>query len=70
MAIHAHRAMHAAFTKHETHGISMFFLAKILRLIGVDNLHIGTVEGKLDSPKEEVLTIRDLLLHSDIKEVP
>ena len=70
MAIHAHRAMHAAFTKHETHGISMFFLAKILRLIGVDNLHIGTVEGKLDSPKEEVLTIRDLLLHSEIKEVP
>ena len=27
MAIHAHRAMHAAFTKHETHCISMFFLA-------------------------------------------
>ncbi|MFW9779677.1 MAG: type III ribulose-bisphosphate carboxylase [Candidatus Heimdallarchaeota archaeon] len=68
MAIHAHRAMHATFTKHATHGISMFFLAKLLRLIGVDNLHIGTVVGKLDSPKQDVLNMRDLLLLSQIDE--
>ena len=70
MAIHAHRAMHAAFTKHEIHGMSMNFLAKLLRLIGVDNLHIGTVEGKLDSSKEDVLAMRDLLLNSEMKEQP
>jgi len=68
MAIHAHRAMHAAFTKHDTHGMSMYFLAKLMRLIGVDNLHIGTVVGKLDSPKDDVLAMRDLLLNKSVKE--
>lgn len=68
MAIHAHRAMHAAFTKHSTHGMSMYFLAKLMRLIGVDNLHIGTVVGKLDSPKSDVLAMRDLLLNQAVKE--
>ncbi len=68
MAIHAHRAMHATFTKHTTHGVSMYFLAKILRLIGVDNLHIGTVVGKLDSPKEDVLDMKEMLLGSEIQE--
>ncbi len=70
MAIHAHRAMHATFTKHYTHGISMFFLAKLMRLIGVDNIHIGTVVGKLDSPKQDVLDMRNLLLESELKESP
>ncbi len=68
MLIHAHRAMHATFTKHYTHGISMYFLAKLMRLIGVDNIHIGTVVGKLDSPKEDVLDMRDLLLKKEISE--
>lgn len=68
MAIHAHRAMHATFTKHYTHGISMYFLAKLMRLIGVDNIHIGTVVGKLDSPKEDVLDMKELLLKQEISE--
>lgn len=68
MAIHAHRAMHAAFTKHTTHGMSMYFLAKLMRLIGVDNLHIGTVVGKLDSPKSDVLAMKDLLLNESVEE--
>ncbi len=70
MAIHAHRAMHATFTKHYTHGISMYFLAKLMRLIGVDTIHIGTVVGKLDSPKQDVLDMKDLLLNSEVKEIP
>jgi ribulose-bisphosphate carboxylase large chain len=69
MAIHAHRAMHATFTKHYTHGISMYFLAKLMRLIGVDTIHIGTVVGKLDSPKKDVLDMRDLLLKQKIEEI-
>ncbi|MFX1513940.1 MAG: type III ribulose-bisphosphate carboxylase [Promethearchaeota archaeon] len=69
MAMHAHRAMHATFTKHTTHGISMYFLAKLMRLIGVDNLHIGTVVGKLDSPKQDVLDMRDLLMNQEIDEI-
>lgn len=69
MAIHAHRAMHATFTKHYTHGISMYFLAKLMRLIGVDTIHIGTVVGKLDSPQKDVLDMKDLLLKQKIEEV-
>jgi ribulose-bisphosphate carboxylase large chain len=68
MAMHAHRAMHATFTKHYTHGISMFFLAKLMRLIGVDNIHIGTVVGKLDSPKQDVIDMKDMLLNKNVKE--
>lgn len=57
LPIHAHRAMHAAMTKDERHGISMLVLAKIARLIGVDTLHIGTAFiGKMSETKEEVLT--------------
>jgi ribulose-bisphosphate carboxylase large chain len=70
MAMHAHRAMHATFTKHYTHGLSMFFLAKLMRLIGVDNIHIGTVVGKLDSPKEDVIDMKDMLLNDSVKESP
>jgi len=57
LAIHAHRAMHAAFTRNPKHGISMLTLAKCARLIGVDNIHIGTAVGKLVSPINEVLGI-------------
>lgn len=57
LAIHAHRAMHATFTRNPKHGISMLTLAKCARLVGVDNIHIGTAVGKLVSPKEEVMAI-------------
>ncbi|MFP3951931.1 MAG: type III ribulose-bisphosphate carboxylase [Candidatus Bathyarchaeia archaeon] len=56
LVIHAHRAGHAAFTRLDTHGISMVVLAKIARLIGVDQLHIGTAVGKMSEEKEEVLS--------------
>lgn len=59
LAIHAHRAMHAAFDRDPRHGISMLFLAKMLRLVGVDQLHIGTVVGKLVGTKEDILTIKN-----------
>ncbi len=55
MVIHAHRAMHAAFTRYKKHGIAMPVVAKLLRLIGVDQLHIGTVIGKLEGSKDTVL---------------
>jgi len=57
LAIHAHRAMHASFDRNPKHGISMLFLAKMMRLIGVDQLHIGTVVGKLVGTKGEVMNL-------------
>jgi len=61
LAIHAHRAFHAAFTRNSLHGMSMLAVSDIARLIGVDQLHIGTVVGKLESPREEVIALRDNL---------
>ncbi len=53
--IHAHRAGHAAFTKNPVHGISMKPVAAVARIIGVDQLHVGTVVGKMSETKAEVL---------------
>jgi len=55
LVIHAHRAGHAAFTKSQQHGIAMRPIASIARIIGVDQLHVGTVVGKMSETKEEVL---------------
>lgn len=54
LVIHAHRAGHAAFTKNEKHGISMRVIAKVARVIGVDQLHVGTVVGKMSESRDEV----------------
>lgn len=56
LAIHAHRAFHAAFTRNPLHGLSMFTLAKLYRLVGIDQLHIGTPEvGKLEAKTSDVI---------------
>jgi len=55
LVIHAHRAGHAAFTKNPLHGIAMRPIALVARIIGVDQLHVGTVVGKMSETKTEVL---------------
>jgi ribulose-bisphosphate carboxylase large chain len=55
LVIHAHRAGHAAFTKNPLHGIAMRPIATVARVIGVDQLHVGTVVGKMSETKAEVL---------------
>jgi ribulose-bisphosphate carboxylase large chain len=54
---HAHRAMHGAFTRNPKHGISMLVIAKICRLIGMDQLHIGGIVGKMYEGKKEVKSV-------------
>ena len=61
LVIHAHRAGHAAFTKNPKHGIAMRAIAIVARIIGVDQLHVGTVVGKMSETKEEVLENIDAL---------
>lgn len=68
LAIHAHRAMHAAFTRNKKHGIAMMVLADLARLIGVDTLHIGTVIGKLEGTLEEVSEIEEEIERKKVKE--
>jgi ribulose-bisphosphate carboxylase large chain len=55
LVIHAHRAGHAAFTKNQKHGISMYAVTKVARAMGVDQIHVGTVVGKMSETREEVL---------------
>ena len=55
LVIHAHRAGHAAFTKNPLHGIAMKPIATVARIIGVDQLHVGTVVGKMSETKQEVI---------------
>jgi ribulose-bisphosphate carboxylase large chain len=61
LVIHAHRAGHAAFTKNPLHGISMQVISRVARVIGVDQLHVGTVVGKMFEIKEEVAENCDAL---------
>lgn len=68
LAIHAHRAMHAAFTRNKKHGINMIVLADLLRLIGVDTLHIGTIVGKMEGEKEEIEELDEEIEKRIVKE--
>lgn len=53
--IHVHRTMHGAITRNPDLGISMEVLAKLVRLCGGDQLHVGTFGvGKMHCvPKED-----------------
>jgi ribulose-bisphosphate carboxylase large chain len=55
LIIHAHRAGHAAYTRSQVHGINMVVLVRVSRLLGADQLHVGTAVGKMAETKEEVL---------------
>jgi len=55
LVLHAHRAGHAAIDKSPNHGITMKVLARITRMIGLDQLHIGTAVGKMFETEQEVL---------------
>jgi ribulose-bisphosphate carboxylase large chain len=60
LAIHAHRAMHAAFDRIGSHGVSMRCLAQFARLCGVDHIHTGTAGlGKMDN--EDTVGINEWL---------
>ncbi len=57
LVLHAHRAGYAAFSRNPKHGISMLVVAKLARLIGIDQIHIGTIIGKMATPKREVVDL-------------
>ena len=67
MAIHAHRAMHAAFDRNPDHGINMMVIADFARLIGVDTLHIGTGIGKLEGNIKDIEELQEEIENKKIK---
>ena len=68
LVIHAHRCMHSAFTRNPRHGISMLTIAKLTRLVGIDQLHIGTVIGKMHGGRTEVLALRNECVQKHVRE--
>lgn len=55
LLLHVHRAMHAVIDRNPNHGINFRVLAKLLRLLGGDHLHSGTVVGKLEGDRNATL---------------
>jgi ribulose-bisphosphate carboxylase large chain len=68
LVLHAHRCMHAALTRNPRHGISVIVITKLTRLIGLDQLHVGTVTGKMHGEKAEVLAARDECVLNHVEE--
>ena len=68
MLLHIHRAMHAVLDRNPNHGIHFRVLTKILRMMGGDQLHTGTVVGKLEGDRQSTLGWIDLLRKSYIEE--
>jgi len=67
LVIHAHRAGHGLFTEHREHGMSMLVIAKLARLIGVDQLHVGAIVGKMKGGAKEVEHIGEEITDAFIK---
>lgn len=53
--IHVHRTMHGALTRNPHHGIAMRPIAKLVRCCGGDQLHTGTVSGKMGGKADEII---------------
>ena len=68
LVLHAHRSGHAVLTRNKKHGMSMLVVSDIARLIGLDQIHIGTIIGKMEGPKEEILSIEESIEKKIIKE--
>ncbi len=68
LALHAHRAMHAAMDRNPNQGISMMVLADFARLIGVDQIHIGTGIGKLEGKIKVIQELKEEIEKKNVKE--
>ncbi|MBB4267348.1 form I ribulose bisphosphate carboxylase large subunit [Roseospira visakhapatnamensis] len=68
MLLHVHRAMHGVIDRNPKHGINFRVLAKLLRLLGGDHLHSGTVVGKLEGDRAATLGWIDLMRERVVKE--
>jgi ribulose-bisphosphate carboxylase large chain len=55
LPLHIHRTMHAAITRNREHGISMRPFCRLVRMLGGDQLHTGTVSGKMEHDTRELI---------------
>lgn len=67
--IHGHRAGYAAHHRGDF-GVNFQIYEKFYRLIGVDQLHVGTGVGKMGDSPLEVKRLRDVAVEFELKELP
>ncbi|MEW6729271.1 MAG: form I ribulose bisphosphate carboxylase large subunit [Pseudomonadota bacterium] len=68
LLLHVHRAMHGVIDRNPHHGIHFRVLSKIMRLMGGDHLHSGTVVGKLEGDRTATLGWIDIMREEYVKE--
>ncbi len=54
LALHGHRAMHAAYDRVPYHGVDYRVISKWARMAGLDHIHVGTGVGKLEGTRTEL----------------
>lgn len=59
LVIHAHIMGHTAFTRQEEHRISLYLMTKLARLVGLDQLHIGTIDNRFHENTKELMALYD-----------
>jgi ribulose-bisphosphate carboxylase large chain len=64
LPLHIHRTMHAAITRNREHGIAMRPFCRLVRMLGGDQLHTGTVSGKMDHDRQELIGDNQTLTQS------
>ncbi len=65
--VHAHRAGYAAHHR-GSYGVNFQIYEKFYRLIGVDQLHIGTGVGKMEGAPQSIKRLRDIAIGNKGKE--
>ena len=63
--LHVHRTMHAAMTRNPEHGVAMRTFCRMVRMAGGDQLHTGTISGKMEHDTAELLGDNKTLLDSN-----
>lgn len=63
LPLHIHRTMHAAITRNREHGIAMRPFCRLVRMLGGDQLHTGTVSGKMEHDMKELIGDNRTLTH-------
>ncbi len=68
--LHIHRTMHAAITRNQKHGIAMRPICRLVRMLGGDQLHTGTVSGKMEHDTAELIGDNEALTESNNQLLP
>ncbi len=67
LAIHGYIPGYTAFKRLDEHGISVYLMTKLVRLVGFDQLHIAIIDDKTHEDKKELMALRDCCIMDKVK---